>query len=1092
MLELRLLGQFRVLVDGQELRSLTRARSISLLACLSIAPNGILDRNWLAAMFWPASTHQQARTNLRREIHELRCLHPSIDACIRTNKTQVQWVEQASCGIDVREFEALVSRASSETDDGSRVRHLGAALGVYHGELLPGLNEPWVVARRDALDRQFHSAALALATLLTKAAQPGAATEVLERILSDDRLDETACAQLMRLHLEAGRTTQALRAYRATEMAIKQELGVAPGAELVALHRQAVNPHHGNDRFSAPSVEWAAPAGLIGRRHEWRRLAAMWPRSVAGQAQFCLVQGVSGIGKTRLVATFAESLSVHASTVASARCWDAASQAAFSAVAAWLKSLPLRRRRRGLDPRIWATVTTAMPALAGDHELRASGVAAGTATPPRERLLESIACLLAPADEPTLLVLDDIQWCDGDSLDALSHLLHHRPDSPLLVLATLRDEEARHDAPVNAFMTGLRRRDGMHRIVLDELDFEDTAALFAAECRRRSCEPLPASAIASFHRRFGGSPLVAVQWLQALADPVDPVVAPGAIESIAIPAAIADILATRIDRLAPAVRETAEIAAVAGNRVSAQVLAHAANLSAEEAGSRLDQLWRAHLMRDAEPGIFEFEHDAIRELLYQGIAPSTRSRWHRRIAEAMIAIDGAEADVNGMRIGHHFSNAGDQPTALDWTLRAAEAAEKRTGFGVAIEALERALGLLETAEPSARVIEHRSRLLLGIVNNATTAHGTSGEAVASAIERLSGLADMIQDPILKIQVLNRVRLHEMDRDLVRAQDTAKHVAALSTQSAVPVLRVEAHRALAAIHLLTGEFGMAEQLADTALAIYQAAIEAGEADAAAPSWPMLGALGIRALAAWVLGRAAVSKNTLGVLSTVSLLHIRPTDRAPILANAAELDAQWRRLPDLRRRVAALERAIEVPDNPLAVGVTNLYRGRLALLGGQAADAVDLLDDAQRQLVVERAGLLFESRCLLALAEALIASGRFERAMRVIERAQSGGEDRGERWWAAEFHRLRAWCLDRTGADDREVRIAYQFARALAREQGATTFLMRAWADEAAYHLQHGRLPGDIAELTDWANATGPGLAPPERLAWQRLRRRLAIR
>ncbi|MEZ5651276.1 MAG: AAA family ATPase [Burkholderiaceae bacterium] len=1102
-MDLCLLGRFRLLIDGQELDTLTRARSVSLLACLSIAPGGMLDRNWLAAMFWPASTHEQARTNLRRELHELRRLHPLIDACIRTNKAQVQWVDPASCRIDVREFEAMLARADgdardedngiteahgnagAEVDSGARALALRAAFDRYHGELLPGLNDTWVLARREALSRKYREAAYALASHLETAGRLDASAEIFERLLAADRLDEKVCERLMRLYLDAGHATMALRAYRATARAIEQDLGMAPGAELIALQRQALSGSETNPRNALPL---AAPPGLVGRQQEWNRLTSLWRRAMTGRAQFCLVQGASGIGKTCLVEAFAESVRACGLTMAQARTWDAASLPAFSPLAVWLGSASLRERRRRLDTRDRAMVDAAMPSLVNKDDPAELGADSRATNPQRGRLFENIASMLAPSDEPTLLVLDDMQWCDGDSFDALSHLLDGHSDSPLLVLATLRDEEAHDDAPIHAFLNSLRRLDVLHRIALDELGLDDTAALFALECRRLSRDPLPVAAIEAFHRRFGGSPLITVQWLQASAEGIGSF---GMGDEDPIPTAIAEIIATRIERLSADALETAQIAAVAGNRVSLPVLADVAGLSASDAGLRLDRLWQARLMRDPEPGIYEFEHDAIRELLYQRLPPSRRGHWHRAIAVAMIAIDGPEADVNGLRIAFHFEQAGDRPAALDWALRAAEAAEQRRGYGVAIQALEAALRLLDAEPPSARVIENRSRFLLGIVNNATIAYGTSGAEIASALGRLGDLADQIQDPLLKVQVWNRVRLHEMDHDLTRARDTAKHVAALCAQTPVPVLRVEAHRAIAAIHLLAGEFDMARQQADAALEIHQAAIEAGTADAAAPPWPALGAIGVGALAAWIRGQAEIAASMLEALSRFSLLHLRPTDRAPILAIAAELDVQWRRVPMLRRRVAALERANETPDHPLAVGVTNLYRGRLAVLSGQAAAGVGLLEQAQRLLVNGRAGPTFETRCLLGLVEGLIACGHFERAVRAIDRGQAAGAARGEFWWAAEFHRLRASCLARTEAADGRVIAELAAAKSVAREQQAVTFLMRALVDEAAYHLQRGGR-AELNELDAVAGMNGQGLAPPERLAWQRIRRQLAAR
>jgi DNA-binding SARP family transcriptional activator len=73
------LGDFQLLHRGKVVMALHQARLQSLLAYLILHAHAPQSRRHLAFRLWPDSTEDQARTNLRRELHQLRHTLPEAD-----------------------------------------------------------------------------------------------------------------------------------------------------------------------------------------------------------------------------------------------------------------------------------------------------------------------------------------------------------------------------------------------------------------------------------------------------------------------------------------------------------------------------------------------------------------------------------------------------------------------------------------------------------------------------------------------------------------------------------------------------------------------------------------------------------------------------------------------------------------------------------------------------------------------------------------------------------------------------------------------------------------------------------------------------
>ncbi|HMN30742.1 MAG TPA: hypothetical protein PKE45_21495, partial [Caldilineaceae bacterium] len=114
-------------------------------------------------------------------------------------------------------------------------------------------------------------------------------------------------------------------------------------------------------------------------------------------------------------------------------------------------------------------------------------------------------------NRPQLLVLDDLQWCDRETLEWLHYLLRYAPQAPLLMVGTLRPEEISSEHPLTTLLLDLRSTAQLTEIELNPLNIDETAAL-AAQVAGRLLTPDAA------HQLFGeteGNPLFVMETMRA-------------------------------------------------------------------------------------------------------------------------------------------------------------------------------------------------------------------------------------------------------------------------------------------------------------------------------------------------------------------------------------------------------------------------------------------------------------------------------------------------------------------------------------------------------------------------------------------------
>ncbi|WP_439671905.1 putative ATPase [Cupriavidus necator] len=683
----RLFGEFQLDGAGAPLFNANSPRLQALLACLVLHRDAPQTRQQLAVLFWPDSSQAQARNALRQLLFQLRKTWPEADQFVHADAQTVRWLPDSPLDLDVAQFQsalAAAARASRHGDAGAEEELLTHAADLYRGDLLANCYDEWIHPEREKLREQCIAALARLGQLSEDRRDYAKALKYTQQLQRLDPCREPTCLALMRLHALNHDHASAMRAYRSCVETLARELGVLPGDPMREAYARLAAQAASMQR-QRPRRDAMLP--MIGRHGEWRRLLEVWQRTQLGDKQFVLILGEAGIGKSRLAEELLVHLAEQGITVAHSRAYAAEGQLAFAPVTGWLRSPGLSGAIGKLD-RLWLTeVTRLLPELLTQQ----SGL-----SPPsplteywqRQRFFEALARAVLAQGGPLLLLLDDLQWCDGETLEWLRFLMRFDVAARLMVVATARPEEIMPLHAANRLLDALRRDDQFIEISLGTLDAAETAKIAAQILDR----PLADTEATRLFEESEGNPLFAVEMMRARSDTMPVGDAQGGMAS-KLPPKVYSIISNRLAQLPPGAREIVGVAAIIGRAFTTDILAQASDLGEDALAGALDELWQRRIVRQTDAGglAFDFSHDKIRDVAYADVSPLQRRRLHLRVARALEQASGDAPDAASAQIASHYERAGLPAQAAAFYRRAAVVAQSVYAYDDAIALLTRGL-----------------------------------------------------------------------------------------------------------------------------------------------------------------------------------------------------------------------------------------------------------------------------------------------------------------------------------------------------------------------------------------------------------------
>jgi len=706
-------------------------------------------------------------------LHRAQIALPAVNQLLQIDAQAIAWAPDQLITLDLDAFEgALREGAAAEAagDEFAALAALDRAAALYAGDLLPDCYDEWVQPARAQLRDGLLDALTRLAALLERRREYPAAIVQARRQAQLEPLNEATYLTLMRLHALSGDRSGALRVYHTCATTLQQELGASPGAALRSAYEQLIAVDTAVDEREAP-----ATAPLVGRDAAWRRMQAAWKTAAAGRPLLLLLAGEAGIGKTRLAEELLRWAVRQGVITALAQCYPAEGMLAYAPVVAWLRSDTLRPRLRQLSGPWLVEIGRLDPELlTGRRDLPSPGRLSEAWQ--RQRLFEALARAILAAERPAMLLLDNLQWCDRDTLEWLHYLLRFTSNVPLLVVGTVRVDEIDEALPLATLLAALRGEGRAIELPLSPLSSDETAELAG----HVAGHALSADQRARIYSETEGNPLFIIEMMRAGIANIGPTisVAPDQpalnIVDLALPAGVQAVLARRLQQLAPPARDLLGVAAVIGRSFTFEVLARAVEMDDDALVRWLDELWQRRIVREQGADAYDFTHDKLRAVAYAAISPTRRRLLHGRVAAALERVYAANLDAVSGQIAVHYERAGKLDHAVSYARRAAEVAHRLYANHDAIAHYRRALALLGAGHPAEAAALH-SRLgdLLHLL-------GRYGDA-RQAWERAR--ADTPEDDVIALAHLHR-KIGNAFRDEYRYEDAGRAYTAAETTLAL--------------------------------------------------------------------------------------------------------------------------------------------------------------------------------------------------------------------------------------------------------------------------------------------------------------------
>jgi len=235
----RMFGHFEVAVHGELVVTGLRSRARDVFAWCLLRPEGATSDEAVDAL-WPDTAPGRVHGQFWRSFSDLRARLRDVgggdlEVLTKAGEHYRPCADEIAC--DLWEFQAALGEAS-RTDDPEVARAaLRRAVEAYRGELLAGMDRPWIEPVRQDLHRRALDAHLRLAELEEQTGRSDAAVEVLEHAIARDRYAEEPYRRLMVLHAAHGRPGAVTDVWRLLQGRLA-ELSLDVEAATANLYRQ--------------------------------------------------------------------------------------------------------------------------------------------------------------------------------------------------------------------------------------------------------------------------------------------------------------------------------------------------------------------------------------------------------------------------------------------------------------------------------------------------------------------------------------------------------------------------------------------------------------------------------------------------------------------------------------------------------------------------------------------------------------------------------------------------------------------------------------------------------------------------------------
>jgi tetratricopeptide (TPR) repeat protein/GGDEF domain-containing protein len=404
---------------------------------------------------------------------------------------------------------------------------------------------------------------------------------------------------------------------------------------------------------------------FVGRTEQLTQLTDYLDDMVRGVSHVAAVMGETGVGTSALVRTLEPEVRMRGGSLVLATCRESTHTAPY---ALWRDVLRAVRRLPVKSTRVWRELPSLDPSLERAEDDTPRGRS-------KIRLLEELADFLrlGAQQRPLVLHLEEVQWIDAASWDALEYLIPQLESERILISLSFRTGEDYDDAMER--WARLVTRPRHHEMRLTRLTRDDVKRWLEAAMHG---DDVGRDLLAYAYRHTEGNPLLLTHLLRDLEESGH-LVREGdhwqwsAASALPPQATLEELLARRIGRLPPPARSVLEAAAVLGRECDEEILVQLTELAPRVVADALAQLTATELLTptfERVRGTLAFSHEEVARVVRALLDGTRRTALHRRAAQLLAAQPG----ISVSEVAAHYEAAGAVAESHEFSLRAADVA----------------------------------------------------------------------------------------------------------------------------------------------------------------------------------------------------------------------------------------------------------------------------------------------------------------------------------------------------------------------------------------------------------------------------------
>jgi DNA-binding winged helix-turn-helix (wHTH) protein/predicted ATPase len=776
---------------------------------------------------------------------------------------------------------------------------------------------------------------------------------------------------------------------------------------------------------------------FVGREREMATLHALLAQVENGYGQVVGIAGEPGIGKSRLLYEFRQQVRDKPCAYLTGRC------VSYGQATPYLPLLDLLRQACGLTEsdatdevstkvRLYLQEVGMEPEEWAPYIFRLLGREDSTAhldslSPQalRARTFETLLQiqLRASHQRPLLLEVEDVHWIDPTSEEWLMALVERLTGSPLLLLLSYRA----------GYQPAWMGKSYATQLALQRLTADESRRIVRAVLQARS---VPEDLVQAIEAKGEGNPFFLEELTQTVVEQE------GTHLTLVLPETVQAVLATRLDRLSPEAKSLLQVAAVAGREVSWALLQAVTALAEAPLRQRLARLQAAEFLYEARLApevVYAFKHALTQDVTYQSLLRNTRQRYHRQIAEVLMARFATVVETQPEVLAHHYTEAGLAEQAIPYWQHAGEHAAARSAHREAIAHCTRGLEVLKLLPDTPECAGYELGLHLALGASLLSLRGPSAPEVGPVWARARELCEQVGDTAQLSKVLIGLSaFHGLRGELRTALERSEDLLRLAQRTHDDFLHCVAHYRMGFALFFRGALVPARVNFEQALALYAPQQHSDRQLLGGFQDHVISCLSHLTLSLIVLGYPdqAVARIREALTRAQELAH--PYSLVYALVHAFTIHQLRRDIQAVHEHAETMIAICEEQAFAFWLAVGMFYQGWVLVARGHGEEGL-----ARMHPGIAPSERLMAPYFRALLAEAYVTIGQTAEGWAVLAEALAEVDQGEGRFYAAELHRLKGELLLRqamTNAPQAEA--CFQQALALARRSQAKWWELRA--------------------------------------------------